>query len=80
MQKMLYQECRPESIDDYVFVDEDMKRKFKEWIEKQTLPELILAGPAGTGKCLGGGELIDVEVDTSQLSDEMILKLEKYKI
>lgn len=50
MQKMLYQECRPESIDDYVFVDKDMETKFKEWIAKKYLPEIILSGPAGTGK------------------------------
>lgn len=50
MQKMLYQECRPESIDDYVFVDTDMQTKLKEWIDKKYLPELILCGPPGTGK------------------------------
>jgi len=50
MQKMLYQECRPESIDDYVFVDKDMETKFKEWIDTQYLPNIILAGPPGTGK------------------------------
>lgn len=47
---MLYQECRPESIDDYVFVDKDMETKFREWITEKYLPETILSGPPGTGK------------------------------
>lgn len=50
MQKMLYQECRPESIDDYVFVDKDMETKFREWIDTKYLPNIVLSGPAGTGK------------------------------
>ena len=80
MQKMLYQECRPESIDDYVFVDKDMKTKFKEWITEKYLPETILSGPPGTGKCLAGNECIDVEINTEELSEEMLQKLEKYRI
>lgn len=47
---MLYQECRPESINDYVFVDKDMETKFKEWINAKYLPQLIIYGTAGTGK------------------------------
>lgn len=50
MKMMLYQECRPESIDDYVFVDEDMETKLREWISESYLPNLIFSGPPGTGK------------------------------
>lgn len=50
LEPMLYQKCRPESIDDYVFVDKDMESKFKEWIAKGTIGNTIISGPPGTGK------------------------------
>lgn len=78
MQMMLYQECRPESINDYVFVDKDMETKLKEWIGKSYLPNLIFSGPPGTGKCLGGDELIEVQIDSNQLTSEQLELLSHY--
>lgn len=78
LEPMLYQKCRPETIDDYVFVDKDMEAKFREWINKGSFPNLIVSGPPGTGKCLSGNELIDVEIDVTQLWEDMKLKLVGY--
>jgi DNA polymerase III delta prime subunit len=45
-----YQKHRPERIDDYVFKDERMKSKVKEWTQEKDFPSLLLAGIQGTGK------------------------------
>lgn len=42
---------RPKKIDDYIFIDEDHKRRVTEWINvDKTTPHLLLSGPSGTGK------------------------------
>lgn len=68
LEPMLYQKCRPETIDDYVFVDKDMESKFKEWVKKGQIPNVIISGPPGTGKCLDGKEPINVLFNTSTLN------------
>lgn len=50
MKPVLYQRSRPDSLDGYVFVDKDMETKFKEWISKKELPNIIMTGKPGTGK------------------------------
>lgn len=41
---------RPTSVDDYVFVDDNLRTKVEGWIEANDIPHLLLHGPAGTGK------------------------------
>jgi replication factor C small subunit len=41
---------RPATVDDYVFKNEKLKQQVSTWIQTQTLPNLMLVGPAGTGK------------------------------
>lgn len=40
---------RPEIIDDTI-MPEDLKNKFREYIQKQDIPHLLMVGPPGTGK------------------------------
>lgn len=41
---------RPNSVEEYVFRDDNQKRRIKQWIEEESIPHLLLMGPAGTGK------------------------------
>lgn len=70
---------RPKTVSEYVFRDDSLKQQVENWISQKTIPQLLLAGPAGTGKCIDGNELIDVKIDICTLSDDQIKLLEKYK-
>lgn len=74
-----FQKYRPESIDEYVFKDETMKRKVKEMVAEKDFPDLLLAGIQGTGKTslarvLANECNVELETDvlTINFSDEGI--------
>ena len=71
---------RPKTLDSYVFKDENLKFQIESWIKEGSIPNILMSGGAGMGKCLCGDELVDIQIDTSTLSDEKIKKLEKYKL
>ena len=41
---------RPQSVEDYVFVDEHQKEQVTGWIKNESIPHLLLSGEPGTGK------------------------------
>jgi len=41
---------RPNTVSDYVFVDENQKQQVESWIKDESLPHLLLSGDPGTGK------------------------------
>lgn len=41
---------RPETVADYVFVDERQKQQVEGWIKDESIPHLLLSGDPGTGK------------------------------
>lgn len=41
---------RPNSVNDYVFVDERQKEQVNSWIQQGEIPHLLLSGDPGTGK------------------------------
>lgn len=41
---------RPKTVDEYVFVDENLKQQVYAWISEGNIPHLLLAGEPGTGK------------------------------
>ena len=41
---------RPNSVEDYVFVNENQKKTVTQWIADQSIPHLLLSGDPGTGK------------------------------
>ena len=41
---------RPSTVDGYVFQDEAQRGLVESWIKTETIPHLLLSGPAGTGK------------------------------
>ena len=41
---------RPETIEDYVFVDNNQRQQVTGWVTNQSIPHLLLSGEPGTGK------------------------------
>lgn len=41
---------RPNTVSDYVFVDDSQKQQVESWIKDESLPHLLLSGDPGTGK------------------------------
>lgn len=41
---------RPNSVSDYVFVDDRQKQQVNQWIENESIPHLLFSGDPGTGK------------------------------
>jgi len=41
---------RPDTVDGYVFQDNQQKKQIEQWIAEKTVPHLLFSGPAGTGK------------------------------
>lgn len=41
---------RPNSIDEYVFVDNRQKEQVTQWVKDESIPHLLLSGDPGTGK------------------------------
>lgn len=41
---------RPQTVEDYVFVDERQKEQVAGWIKNESIPHLLLSGDPGTGK------------------------------
>ena len=48
--KLWVEKYRPQSVTDYVFVDERQKQQVEGWIANGTIPHLLLSGDPGTGK------------------------------
>ena len=41
---------RPQTVSDYVFVDERQRQQVQGWIDSESIPHLLLSGDPGTGK------------------------------
>ena len=41
---------RPNTVQDYVFVNERQKKQVEGWVSEGTIPHLLLSGDPGTGK------------------------------
>jgi len=48
--KLWVEKYRPNTIQDYVFVNERQKKQVEGWVNEGTIPHLLLSGDPGTGK------------------------------
>lgn len=50
MKQLWVEQYRPDTVDNYVFVDDQQRNQVKQWIQEGSIPHLMLSGSAGTGK------------------------------
>ena len=48
--KLWVEKYRPNTVQDYVFVNERQKKQVEGWVSEGTIPHLLLSGDPGTGK------------------------------
>ena len=48
--KLWVEKYRPNTVSDYVFVDERQKKQVEGWVSEGSIPHLLLSGDPGTGK------------------------------
>ena len=65
MKQLWVEQYRPDTMDGYVFVDEQQRNQVKQWIQDGSIPHLMLSGSAGTGKTTLAKLLIN-ELDVDQ--------------
>lgn len=57
---------RPKTLDDYVFQDEQTRKQVETWVKKGETDNILMVGPAGTGKTsLAGVLLNELGIDRS---------------
>jgi len=50
MKELWVEQYRPRTASEYVFTDNSQREQVQTWIKDQSIPHLLLSGPAGTGK------------------------------
>ena len=64
MKQLWVEKYRPNTLDGYVFVDDQQRNQVQQWIQDGSIPHLMLSGSAGTGKTTLAKLLINqLEVD-----------------
>jgi replication factor C small subunit len=59
MNELWIEKYRPNTIDGYVFVDDNQRQQVEAWIRDQSIPNLLFSGSPGTGKTTLGKMLIN---------------------
>jgi len=50
MNELWVEKYRPNTVDGYVFVDNNQQQQVKSWIASKSIPHLLFSGGPGTGK------------------------------
>ena len=50
MKQLWVEQYRPNTVDGYVFRDENQKKQIMTWIKEKSIPHLMLSGSPGIGK------------------------------
>jgi len=59
MKELWIEKYRPNTIDGYVFVDDNQRQQVESWIKDGSIPNLLFSGSPGTGKTTLGKMLIN---------------------
>ena len=67
--KLWTEKYRPSKLDDYVWADESQHQQVQNWVREKHLPNLLLSGGPGIGKCLGKDERITIRANQLYLKN-----------
>jgi len=68
IEQLWVEKYRPKTVSEYVFRDDRLKKQVSEWIKAGSIPHMLLAGPAGTGKTSLAKVLMkELEVDDADV-------------
>jgi len=59
MKELWIEKYRPQTVDGYVFVDDNQRQQVESWIQDGSIPNLLFSGSPGTGKTTLGKLLIN---------------------
>ena len=59
MKELWIEKYRPQTVDGYVFVDDNQRQQVESWIRDGSIPNLLFSGSPGTGKTTLGKILIN---------------------
>jgi len=59
MKELWIEKYRPQTVDGYVFVDDNQRQQVESWIRDGSIPNLLFSGSPGTGKTTLGKLLIN---------------------
>jgi replication factor C small subunit len=72
MKDLWIEKYRPDTLEGYVFKNDDQKRQVQEWVSNGIIPHLFFSGPAGVGKTTLAKILINLlevgELDTLEIN------------
>lgn len=71
MKELWVEKYSPTTIDEYVFKDQNQKKKIKQWLDDGALPHMLLSGSPGTGK----STLINVLLNELKVHEFDILRV-----
>lgn len=66
---------RPKTFDEYVWSSVAQKDAMESYVAEGKIPNLMLLGPPGTGKCLGPDEKIRIKIDMDSLPSSIKNKI-----
>ena len=50
MNELWVEKYRPQTLDGYVFVDDNQRQQVESWVRSGSIPHLLFSGSPGTGK------------------------------
>lgn len=69
--KLWVEAYRPNTVDEYVFVDDRQRQQVKQWIKDESIPHLLFSGDPGTGKTT----LAKVLINELKIEDYDVLEI-----
>jgi replication-associated recombination protein RarA len=64
---------RPQTLDTYIG-NQHVIDKCKIWLDQGEIPNILLFGTAGTGKCLAFNESLNIEIELSEAEVDLLKK------
>ena len=70
MKELWVEKYRPQTLEDYVWINDGQRQQVEGWVKDKDIPHLLLSGGPGFGKCLGPDEIIRIRIDLDTLTEE----------